>query len=230
MDKLYGAFFNFVIVIIGSLLGMLLKKGVPERIEKIIMQGMALCVLYIGISGAFDGENILIAIISIALGSVIGELIDIDKHINNLGKKLENAVNKNNDSKISVAQGFVTATLLYCVGAMAIVGSINSGLSGDHSTLIAKSWIDGIVAVVLASSLGIGVMFSSISVLLYQGLIVILAQFIQPILTPEIISEMTAVGSLLIIGLSINMLKLTNIKVMNMIPAIFIPIILCRFM
>ena len=229
MYRFYGVLFNFAIVIVGSIIGFFLKKGIPERIEKTLVSGMALCVMYIGISGAFGGEKILVSIISMAIGCMIGELLDIDKRINNLGKKLESTVNKLSGGTASVAQGFVSATLLYCVGAMAIVGSINSGLLGDHSTLLAKSWIDGIMAIVLTSSLGIGVAFSSVAVLLYQGIIVVLAQFIQPVLTDYIINEMTVVGSLIIIGLSLNMLKLTNIKVMNMIPAMFIPIIICRF-
>ena len=136
--------------------------------------------------------------------------------------------NKNGNDKI--AEGFVTATLLFCIGAMSIVGSIKSGMSGDHEMLFAKSLMDGICSAVLASSMGIGVILSTVVVFLYQGLITVSANFVSVFLTETVIAEMTAVGSLIIIGLSLNMLGITKLKLMNYIPAIFIPIILCRFM
>ena len=144
-------------------------------------------------------------------------------------KKTEHLV-KQERSAPSISDGFVTASLLFCVGSMAIVGALQDGLVGDHSTLFAKSLLDGISSVVFAASLGIGVAFSAVAVFLYQGLIAVMASFLQPLLGDVVIAEMTCVGSLLIVALGLNMLDLTKIKVMNLVPAIFIPILLCRFM
>lgn len=193
------------------------------------MKGLSLCVIYIGISGAFDGENVLIAIVAMALGTVIGELLDLNNRMEQLGQWLQNKF-QSKDSKVSVAEGFVTSSLLFCTGAMTIVGSLQSGLSLDHSTLFAKSLIDGIAAVVLASSLGFGVLFAGILCLVYEGALALCAQFIEPFLTTSVINEMTCVGSLLIVGVGINMLFKNKICVMNSVPAVFLPIILCRFM
>jgi uncharacterized membrane protein YqgA involved in biofilm formation len=224
-----GSIVNCFAVIIGGFAGVFLKKGIPEKIGNAIMSGLALCVLYIGISGALSGENILIAILSITIGSLLGEWIDLDKRINWLGDQLESRFKGKND-KASISQGFVTSSLLFCVGAMAIVGSLQSGLTGNHETLFAKSLIDGIAALVLASSLGIGVVMSGGLLLLYEGSITLFAKVISPYLTTSVINEMTCVGSLLIIGLALNMLKITNLKIMNYLPAVFIPILLCSFM
>ncbi|MBR5155852.1 MAG: DUF554 domain-containing protein [Clostridia bacterium] len=219
-----GTVVNCLAVVVGSTLGIILKKGLPERISAAIMQGLALCVMYIGISGALEGKNVLVAILSIAIGVSIGEAIDLDKRLENLGKRLESAVSKNSDGMI--AKGFVAASLLFCVGAMTIVGSLQSGLTGNHETIFAKSLIDGIAAIVLASTMGIGVMFSAVFILVYQGAITLCAGFLAPLLTETIIAEMTCVGSLLIIGLSFNMLKITSIKVMNFVPAVLMPIVI----
>lgn len=224
-----GTIVNCIAVIVGSLIGLIFKKGLPKRLGDTVMHGLALCVMYIGISGAFDGNNVLISIISIAAGAVIGELLDLDGRLNRLGIKIENKF-KNKENTDSIAEGFVTASILFCVGAMAIVGSIQSGMTGNHQTLYAKSLMDGIASIVLASGMGIGVMLSAALVLLYQGIITICSGFISVLLTDTVIAEMTAAGSLLIIGLSLNMLGITKLKIMNYIPAVFIPIILCRFM
>ena len=228
-DDFLGAIVNFFSIIIGSATGLVLKRGLPERFERALLNGMALCVMLVGISGALKGENTLIAIISIAIGAVIGELIDIDGFINKFAKGIEDRLSSGGKD-VRFAKGFVSATLLFGVGAMAIVGSLDSGLSGDNSTLYTKSLIDGITAIVFTANFGIGVIFSSIPILLYQGGITLLAAFVAPYLTATIINEMTCVGSLLIIALSLNMLKICNIKVANYIPAVFIPIILCQFM
>ena len=226
---LTGAVVNALTVFAGSALGLLLKKGLPERMGDSIMKGLSLCVIYIGISGAFEGENVLIAIVAMAVGTVIGELLDLNVRMENLGQWLQNRFQSKNN-KVSVAEGFVTSSLLFCTGAMTIVGSLQSGLSLDHSTLFAKSLIDGIAAVVLASSLGFGVLFSGILCLVYEGGLALCAQFIGPFLTESVINEMTCVGSLLIVGIGINMLFKNKICVMNSVPAVFLPILLCRFM
>ena len=221
-----GTIVNCITVIIGSLVGVLCKKGISQRFSNAIMQGLGLCVLYIGISGTLEGQNVLVAILSMASGAIIGEALDLDSRLDRLGKRLEKATGGQGDG--SIARGFVAASLLFCVGAMSIVGSIQGGLSGNHETIFAKSLIDGIAAIVLASTMGIGVIFSALFILVYQGGIALCAGFVAPILTDAIIAEMTCVGSLLIAGLAFNMLGITKLKVMNFVPAIFMPIIICR--
>lgn len=222
-----GAIVNFLSIIIGGALGLVLKRGIPKKLESALVNGVALCILLIGISGALEGNNILIAIISIVVGAIIGELLDIDAFINRLAKRIEDKLNSSGGD-MKFAKGFVTATLLFCVGAMAIVGSLDSGLKGDNTTLYTKALLDGITAVVFASNFGVGVLFSSLPILLYQGGITLLASLVAPMLTTAVINEMTCVGSLLIIALALNMLKVCNIKVANYLPAILMPIILCK--
>ncbi|MBQ7096879.1 MAG: DUF554 domain-containing protein [Clostridia bacterium] len=218
-----GTLVNCFAVIAGSGIGLLVKKGISEKISTSIMNALALCVLYIGVNGAFECQNVLVVIVSMALGTFIGEWIDLDARLDGLGQRLENSLGKGKE-KGSISSGFVAASLLFCVGAMTIVGSLQSGISGNHETLFAKSLIDGIAGMVLASALGIGVMLSAVFVLVYQGLITLCAGFLEPVLTEVIVCEMTAVGSLLVVGLSFNMLKITKIKVMNSVPAMFVPI------
>ncbi len=221
-----GAIINFLLVILGSAIGLIFKKGIPERIKNAIFIGMAFCVMLIGIDGMLcENNNILVIIISVALGAIIGELIDIDKWVNLLARKIENKFdNKGGNTKI--AEGFVAATLLFCVGAMTVVGSIDSGISGNNSTLYSKSLIDCIAAIPLTATFGFGVVLSSFAVLLIEGSMTLLAVIIAPILTEEIISHMSTIGSMLIVALSLNMLGITKIKVMNYLPAIFLPILI----
>ena len=220
-----GTIVNCLTIILGAAIGLFLKGSINKKVSDTIMNGLALCVIYIGISGALKGDNTIIIIISIAVGGFIGEVIDIDKNLETLGERIEKRFNKN-DKNITIAQGFVTATLLFCVGAMAIVGSLESGLNGNHSTLFAKSILDGISSIIFASTLGIGVMLSALVVLIYQGTITLTASFLSIFLSDIAISNMTAVGSLLIIGLGLNMLGITKIKVSNLLPAIIIAVVL----
>lgn len=221
-----GAVVNFFLVILGCILGLLLKKGIPERVRTTLMNGMALCVMYIGITGLLEkGANIIIIILSFALGAIIGELLDLDRLVNNLGVSIEKKFSKNSSGKI--AEGFVTATLLFCVGAMTVVGSIDSGISGDNSTLYSKSVIDCIAGMTLTATLGWGVGLACIPVLVIEGGLTLLAVVVAPILTTEIITQMSVIGSALIVALSLNMLGLTKIKVMNYLPCIFLPLLLC---
>ena len=225
---LSGAFVNFVLVILGSGLGLIFKKGIPERLNNILMQAMALCVIFIGVTGIIDeNAEILVIIISMALGSLLGELIDLDKLVNRLAVRIEKLISKG-AGDLKIADGFTAATLLFCVGAMTVVGSINSGILNDNTVLYSKCLIDCVAAIALTSSLGVGVMLSSLAVLFIEGSLTLLATIIQPILTDVIISNMSVIGSLLIIAIALNMLKLTKIKVMNAVPAIFLPILLCR--
>ena len=233
--SLWGSIVNALLVIFGAGVGLLVRKvlgkatggGVLERVSDALMKGMALCVMVIGIMGALETQNIMIVILSVMFGAVIGELLKLQSGVERLGVKLEE-LSKGRFGEIT--QGFVAASLLFCVGSMAIVGALNSGLLRDHTMLYTKSMIDMIAAFALASSLGFGVILSSVFVLVYQGAITLLAVWIAPFLNTATIAEMTAVGSLLIIAISLNMLGLTKIKVMNYVPAIFIPILLCLFM
>lgn len=217
-----GTIVNSVVIILGSIFGIIIKQGIKDHYKKTIMDGVGLSVTIIGIIGAIKTENTILVIISVVLGSLIGEIIGVEKKLNSLGDKMEKRFGKG-DSNFS--KGFVTASLVYCVGAMAIVGSLESGLLNDHNTLFAKSILDGISSIIFASTLGIGVAFSAIAVLIYQGLITILATYLKDLLTPEVILEMSAVGGILIMAIGINILELKKIKVGNMLPAIFIPLI-----
>ncbi len=223
-----GTIVNVIAVLAGSMLGLLFKKGLPKNFSNTIMNGLALCVMYIGISGALSGENTLILILSMVIGAIIGSLLKLDTRIHALGDKLQARFSKGGES--TIAEGFVTSTLLFCVGAMSIVGSLQSGLTGDHSTIYTKSLIDFTSAIILTSQLGIGVAFSVLPLFIYQGSIVLLASVLSPVLSSTVIAEMSCVGYVIIVGLSLNMLGLTKIKVMDYIPAIFLPILLCLFM
>lgn len=241
-----GTIINAAAIIMGSLVGIFIKGGISQKISDTIMKGLALCVVYIGVSGSLKGENTMVTIICIAIGALVGEIIDIDEKLEKLGNFIENKVNRKNDNKkmevkntfgeevictesdtkVSISQGFVYASLIFCVGAMSIVGSLESGLHGNYSTLIAKSILDGISSIVFTASLGIGVMFSSGAVFVYQGLITLGAGLLADVLSTSVMTGMTAIGSLLILGLGLNMLGVTKIKVANILPAVFIPIFL----
>ncbi|MBE7060356.1 MAG: DUF554 domain-containing protein [Ruminococcaceae bacterium] len=222
---LLGAAVNFATIFFGSLIGLALKKGIPERFRDVIIGGMAFCTVYVGITGLLKGKSTLVIVISIAIGAFIGELFDLEGKMNKLGDYVQSRF-KGNDNKIS--QAFVTATLLYGVGAMAIVGSLQSGISGDHSTLFTKSILDGIMSIILASQLGFGVMLSAVPVFIYQGAITLLSGFLEPYLTETAIAEMTCSGSLLIMMIGFNLLGITKLKIVNYIPAIFISAVLAQ--
>lgn len=217
-----GTFVNCLAIIAGSLVGLLFKNGIPERYNQTILQAIGLCVILVGLKMALGCQDLIVVIISMALGSVIGEVIGIEDLLERLGKFLER---KFSGQGSSFSTGFVTASLLFCVGSMAIVGSLESGLLGKHDTLFAKSCLDGITSIILTSSLGIGVLFSAGPVLLYQGVITLAAGILKPLLVPEVISQMSGAGGLLIMGLGINMLLKQRIKVGNMLPAVFIPLV-----
>lgn len=220
-----GTLINTVAILVGTALGLLLRKGIPERLRETVVQGQGLCVILIGLSGALKTGDTLCMIICMVAGALIGAAINIEKRLNDLGTFLERKVTRGQGETGSVAKGFVSASLLFCVGAMAIVGAMDSGLRGDHSTLIAKSALDGISAIFFASSLGIGVGLSAFAVLIYQGAIALLAMWIEPLLTETVITEMSAVGGLLIAGIGLNMIYDKHIPVGNLLPAIFLPML-----
>lgn len=215
-----GVIINVALVILGSLIGFLLNKGIPKKINDAIMIGIGLCVAYIGIDGLTGGVNPLVAVLSIVPAAIIGTCLDIDGKLLRFGEKITSKFSHGDGSK--AAQGFVTASLLFCIGAMAVVGSISSGLTGDHSILITKSVIDFVSAIMLSAAFGLGVMLSAITVFIYQGAIALFANFLSPVLTDSIIAAVTCVGSILILALGLNMLNICKIKIANLLPAVFI--------
>lgn len=224
-----GTVVNTIAVLVGASIGLLIKKGIPKRIGDSLMKALGLCTIYIGISGAFKGENTLVMIISMVLGTLIGEAVDIDKHVNSGVRKLENKFSKGKGEN-TIAQGFITASLLFCIGSMTIVGAMNAGLLGDNTMLYTKSTLDFCSSIIFGSTLGIGVLFAGGFVLVYQGGLTLLAIAAAPLLSTTVINEMTCVGSLVIIATGLNLLGVTKLKLMNYIPAMFLPILLCLFM
>ncbi|MBT4088539.1 MAG: DUF554 domain-containing protein [Deltaproteobacteria bacterium] len=217
-----GTIVNAISIIAGSLLGLLLRKGIPEGYKSTVMQALSLAVMLIGIKSALMTDDLLVVIISLAIGSVIGEYVGIESGLEKLGQWIEGRFSNESGS---VSKGFVTASLVYCVGSMAIVGSFESGLTGNHQTLFAKSALDGISAIIFASSMGVGVLLSFIPVFLYQGLLTVTAGLIKPFLVASVISQMSATGGLLILAIGINLLGVVKIRVGNMLPAVFIPFV-----
>ena len=222
---MFGVLVNVITVVVGSLVGLLFKKGITERVSQAAMIGLGACTLYIGISGSLQGENVLILIASVVLGAISGTLLNIDGAINRLGEKVEKRFRKKG-GKVSVAEGLVSATLLFCVGSMTVTGSVQAGLTGDNSVLITKATLDLVSSAILASTLGVGVLLSAVSVFVIQGGLVLLAGAISPFMNAGAISEMTCAGSLLIIMIGTNLMGITKIKVADYLPAIvFAPII-----
>lgn len=217
-----GTVVNVCAILLGSALGLLLRKGLPQRLRDTVMQGLGLCVILIGLSGAISTADTMCVIISIVVGGLVGAAVNIEKRLENLGNLAQRKLARGGDG---FARGFVTASLVYCVGAMAIMGALDSGLKGDHATLIAKSALDGISAIIFASTLGPGVAFSALAVLVYQGAITLMAGWLKPLLTDAIVTEMSAVGGLLIVGIGLNMLYDKHIAVGNLLPAIFVPMV-----
>ncbi|MDR0584395.1 MAG: DUF554 domain-containing protein [Treponema sp.] len=228
-----GPLVNALVVIVCSLAGCFLIRGIPDRFEDLIKKAIGLSVIFVGIRGALENERILLLIMSMVAGAVIGELINIDKWMNRLGLWAEKKLGLSGgaaNSKRNFSKGFVSASIIFCSGSMAIVGSMQSGLQGNHETLFAKSILDGSISLVFGASLGIGVAFSALPVLLYEGAIVLASLVIRDYLAPEIIREMSAVGSLIIAGIGFNFLGVKEIKVANLIPAMFIPWAYLAFM
>ena len=242
---LLGTIVNSAGIALGALIGVLLTNllakskrlaALPDK----LMKAVGLCVIFIGIEGTFKNQNTLVLILSIVIGTLIGETIDIDKHLNTLGAFVERKLTKkkydeNGNETVQergLAKAFVSATILFCVGAMAITGAIESGLSGgaEQSTLYAKATLDTISSIVFGATLGIGTALSAICVFIYQGAIELCAEAVSGILSPYMMAQMTAAGSLIIFAIGLNMIGVTKIKVANLLPAIFMPLLLCLFM
>ncbi len=228
IEGLLGSVVNTVAVIVGSLFGLIFNKAVPERIVKAVMIGIGLCTVFIGVSGMLKGENPLILITAMVLGAIVGTLLNIDGGITRVGDSLNRRFNKSGQ-KSTITEGFVTASLIFCVGPMTIVGSLNAGLTGNNDTIFTKSLLDLITSVMLSASLGMGVIFAAAFVLLFQGSIVLLSSLLQPVLSTSAINEMTCVGSVIILALGLNILGITRFKVADYLPAILFATILAQF-
>ena len=220
-----GTIVNALAIIGGSLLGIIFSKGIPDSYKQNIMSGVGLSVMLIGIKSALSSDSLMVVIFSVILGAMIGEFLKIEQRLEDLGTFFERKISRKTSDSGSFARGFVTASLVFCVGSMAIVGALESGLTSNHQTLFAKSILDGVTSIIFASSMGIGVMFSSIPVFLYQGLITITAVFMKSFLVPETISQMTSVGGLLILAIGMNLLGITKIRIGNLLPGMFLPLI-----
>jgi len=223
---LTGTLINAAAIIVGASIGFLLKKGIPERFKITVIQGLSLAVIVIGLQMALKTNNILIMIFSLVLGGLTGELLNIEGRLEAFGSKIETLLGNQGGS---FTKAFVTPSLVYCVGAMAIVGSIQEGISGDPGILLLKSVLDGVSAIIFASTLGLGVAFSALPVLIYQGSISLLAQYLQDVLTPSVITEMTTTGGVLIMAIGLRILEIKDIKVGNLLPAIGYSLLLAAF-
>ncbi|MDD3612013.1 MAG: DUF554 domain-containing protein [Eubacteriales bacterium] len=227
-----GTLVNTLAVLLGGGLGLLLKHGIKERFKEILMQALGVSTMFIGISGALrgilvvnddllDSRNTLLMILCLVLGAVLGELLNIDRWMQGLGERLRRKVRARDEDSYFV-EGFVTTTIIICTGAMAIVGSFQDALMGDPSMLYAKSALDGVIAAVLASSLGVGVLFAAIPLLVYQGSLTLLASWIKPILSELMLFNISFVGSILVFLIGVNMLFDKRIRIANFLPSIFL--------
>ncbi len=248
-----GTLVNVAAVILGSFVGIFLSRFMTERIKEVIMQGLGLTVILIGISMALETQNVIIVAGSMILGGIVGEALNIEGRLDNLG---ENIKKKTKSKSGTFVTGFVTASLVFCVGAMAVVGSLNEGIRGDPYILYAKSLLDGVASVAFASTLGIGVAFSAITVFVYQGSLTLLGMYLERFLTDRVIAELTATGGLLILGIGINLIfggndigsnpdksstedgkpinstgrKILKIKVGNLLPALVFAVLITLFL
>lgn len=208
-----------------GLIGMFAGKLLPERLRGSVMAALSLMTIGIAAPGLLKSANALIPIISMVVGTIIGELLNIDAAVNKLGDALQKKCNGS-----PITEGFVIGSLVFAVGALAVMGALESGLQHQHSILISKAVIDGVGALVFASTMGLGVALSGVTVLVAEGSMALLASLVAPFLGEAVVNEITFVGSLLIVGISLNLLGVTNLRILNMVPAILLPILLCRFM
>ena len=221
-----GTIINAIAIIVGGALGLLFRKGFPERISQTTLQVLGLFTLVVGLGMAIQGQELIMVLISLALGAGLGEWLDIEGRLDRFGSWLERRLHVTEGSP---AKGFIYASLLFCVGSMAIVGSITDGLKGDYSILVTKAMMDGIISIPFAASMGFGVLGSALPILLYQGSLTLLASKVQSFFTPVMIRELTSVGGVIIIGIGINILGLQKIRVGNFIPALVLIVLILYF-
>ncbi len=213
----FGSLANAATIILGSLAGCLLHSRFPDRIRVIVFQGLGLCTLLIGLQMAFKMQGILVVIFSILVGGILGELLRLDTLLERLGNRFKCMLGSANPK---FTEGLVTASLIYCIGAMAIVGSLEEGVNNNPTVLYTKAILDGFASVALASSFGSGVLFSFIPVLIYQGAMTLFAGYLQQYISPELIAQLSATGGLLIVGISINLMEIKEIRLSNLLPAL----------
>lgn len=223
---LLGAIVNSAAVLVCGAVGLFAGKLLSPRIQKAVTSALALLVMSVAIPGIDDSQKPLVPILSMILGVLIGELLDLDKAVNRFGDWLQ----RKTGGRGRITEGFVTGTMVFVIGAMSIMGSLSSGLSGDHTILYSKSVLDGVSALIFASTMGVGVLLSAVPLFLWQGGIALLASLLSPYLAADVVAEINAVGSLLIMAISLNMLGVTKIRVLNLVPAMLLPILLCRFL
>ncbi len=220
---MYGTYVNTAVVIAGSLVGIIFRERFPDKVKKIVFQGVGLVTLFIGIQTAFKTSNLVILFLSILIGAVVGEVIDIEKHLENVGDRVKTRFGSEDNRFV---EGLLTAFLVFCVGSMTILGSIEDGLNNNPSILYAKSILDGFTSISFASIFGLGVLFSAIPLFIFQGSITLLSSYSQAFFTNSIINELSGAGGILLIGLGINMLEIRKIKVLNLLPSLIVAVIL----
>lgn len=212
-----GTFFNSFTVILGSLLGLSIGKFIPERLHQTIFNCFGLFTIYIGFNMTFETKNAIAVLLSLVIGTIIGDICGLDFKLNNLGDTLKNKLHSSN---LRFTQGFVTATLLFCIGSMAIIGAFEDGLRHNPSLLVTKGVMDGIASILLAGSFGIGVIFSIIPMFIYQAGLTFLAVWAEPFITADIYADIAGIGGLMIIGIGLNLLKITKLKLCDMLPGL----------
>ncbi|KUK98485.1 MAG: Uncharacterized protein XE09_0101 [Atribacteria bacterium 34_868] len=222
---MFGTIVNSLAIISGCIIGMILKGHFPKRISAILFQGIGLVTLVIGMQMAIKAQEIILIILSLVFGGIIGEVIDIEKRLDRWGEKIK-LIFKQQKGKEKFTEGFITASLLYCVGSMAVMGAIEEGINGNPDILLAKSALDGISSIIFTASFGIGVLFSTIPVFLYQGTITQVAILVKNWITVDMINEMTAVGGILILGLALGILEIKKLKIANLLPSLLIVLLL----
>ncbi len=223
-----GVYVDTAAVLVCGIIGLIVKKVLPKIWGMYIMKGLALCAIYAGISGAIGGQNVLVVVLSIVLGEIIGIAFDIGGKVDRLAEKAEQKFGKG-ENENSLAKGLVSSVMILCAGSLSIVGSIQAGLAGDNTLLFTKAIMDGVTAVILGASVGVGVILSSVFVFGFEAGIVLLSQIIAPYLGDYVVSEVACVGSIILVALGFKLLEAIEIDIMDFVPAVFMPIILCRF-
>jgi len=224
-----GTMVNCAAIIVGCAVGLILKKGFPEKWQETIMYGVALCIFLIGLEMAQKSQNVILVIASVVIGSVIGEMLDLDGKLNRFGAWVEKKLlGESQQSSGTFGKAFISASLIFCIGAMSIVGSIEDGLTGNHQILFAKAMLDCILSIIFGANMGAGVALSAVPVGLYQGAITLLASWMQDLLTPDVIREVSATGGILIMAIGIVQAKLLPIRLANQIPALFVAVLLAK--
>jgi len=230
-----GTLANAGAIIIGSIIGILIRSRLPEKVNNIVFQAIGLFTLVIGISMSLKSDNLIVVLISIVAGAIIGQIIDIDKYIHRFARymqfKYSKGTSKDNpeDAEDRFSEGLVTSSVLFCIGSMSILGAIEEGMGQTPNLLFTKSVIDGISSIALASSFGIAIAFSSVPLLIYQGGLTFLATFVMRYMSDAMTDNLTATGGILLIGLAINILKIKEISISNMLPALILVVILSYF-